>query len=80
MGQLLLLVIAVSILWMVADARQKGQSWASVIGWVFLAVCLWIIAFPYYLVARKHFGEAKATDKATDKATTTEPVSNCLDV
>jgi len=57
---------------MVADARDKGRSWGSTLGWALGAVLLWVVFFPSYLIARKHFG-----DKATDEGAT---VSNCLDV
>jgi hypothetical protein len=64
MEQLLLLVMLVTIVWMVADARDKGRSWGSTLGWALGAVLLWVVFFPSYLIARKHFGEAEATDDA----------------
>ena len=72
MEQLLLLVMLVTIVWMVADARDKGRSWGSTLGWALGAVLLWVVFFPSYLIARKHFG-----DKATDAGAT---VSKTLDV
>jgi uncharacterized membrane protein len=72
MGALVVLVVLGTIVWMIADARQKGRSWGSVTGWVIGAICLWIVVFPCYLVVRRHFDEAIDHDTA--------PTSKTLDV
>ncbi len=64
MTVLLVLVILGTIMWMAADAHYAGRSWGSIAGWVLGAVLLWIVAFPCYLVSRRHFdatiGRARA--------------------
>jgi uncharacterized membrane protein len=58
MTALLVLVILGTIVWMAADAHHAGRSWGSVVGWVIGALLLWIVAFPCYLVSRRHFHAA----------------------
>jgi hypothetical protein len=58
-GELIVLVIIGSIVWIGCDAYHAGRSWGSVLGWVAGAVLLWLVVFPCYLVARKHFDETE---------------------
>jgi 4-amino-4-deoxy-L-arabinose transferase-like glycosyltransferase len=61
---LLVLVIVGTIVWMAADAYYAGRSWGSIISWVLGALLVWLLVFPWYLAARRHFDEA--TDPGDD--------------
>lgn len=65
---LLVLVIIGTIVWMGVDAYHAGRSWGSIAGWVLGAVLLWIVAFPCYLVSRRHFDEATDLDDDGQRA------------
>jgi hypothetical protein len=56
-GELIVLVIIGSIVWIGCDAYHAGRSWGSVLGWVVGAVLLWLVVFPCYLVNRRTYAE-----------------------
>lgn len=65
LGDLVLLLVSASSIWVVADASRLGVRrgviggghWADVgvLGWLLLCVLLWIVAFPAYLATRPKY-------------------------
>lgn len=73
-GDVVLVVVVVSAIWVYFDAKaigvKKGQvsGFADMgpVGWFFVTLLLWIIGLPLYLVKRSEFKRVNATAAASD--------------
>jgi hypothetical protein len=67
-----LIIVAVTTLWLLIDARSIGVRKGAVpgffdmgvAGWFFSCLLMWIVAFPAYLVKRSEYKQAKASPAA----------------
>lgn len=57
---LISLIVIVTSIWVLVDAHSKGLGYAKSIAWFVFCLLLWIVAFPWYLIKRRHFGALNA--------------------